>query len=247
MGAASTASGVHRIGLRSTDLHRSRHFYGDVLGFPIVLESPSMFLFLAGATPIAILGPESEPAPGDLTGPSRNRLDHLAVACPDERELQRVAAALAAHGMESTGITVEPTLNRRYVGFNDPDLIAWEFFVAPNLTTAAVMTYFDGLRRKNVDEVPFAADVVVESPLSPAITGAEAVREFLRSVFPTITDVRLQHVLADGEYAAARFEIETIYAVIPAIEWFHVVDGTIVELRPYYDARPLSAAAEPTG
>ena len=244
MAIGVTTSGIHHIALRSTDLARSRHFYGHVLGFPVVLEAPGLFLFLAGATAVAVRGPEFQTPAGDVFNPFRAGLDHLALACADERELQRVADALAAGGVDSTGVKLDLTLNRRYVAFKDPDRIAWEFYMAPNATIDAVTAYFDGLRRRDVDEVPFSANVRFESPLCPPIEGAQSVREFLKEIFPAITGVRVLQLLSEGEYAAARFELDTVYGVIPAFDWFHVVAGVIVALRPYYDPRPITSALE---
>ena len=246
MAIGPTTSGIHHVALRSTDLPRSRRFYGEALGFPVVLETPGLFLFLAGATAVAVRGPESQTPRGDVFSPFRAGLDHVALACADERELQRVATALASAGIDSTGVKVDPTLNRRYVAFKDPDRIAWEFYMAPNATIEAVTAYFDGLRGKNVDDVPFSADMQFESPLSPPITGAQAVRGFLTSMFPAITGVRVLQVLSAGDHAAARFELDTVYGVIPAFDWFHVVDGAIVALRPYYDPRPITMPSTPT-
>lgn len=247
MAILPTTAGIHHIALRSTDLARSRQFYADLLGFPVVLEAPGLFLFLAGATAVAVRGPEPQTPKGDVFSPFRAGLDHLALACADERELQRVAVALASAGIDHTGIKIDPALNRRYVAFKDPDRISWEFYMAPNATIDAVTAYFEGLRRKNLDDVPFSADVQFESPLSPPITGAQPVREFLKSVFPAMTGVRLQRVLSDGEYAAVRFELDTVYGVIPAFDSFHVIDGAIVALRPFYDPRPITSALTPAG
>jgi catechol 2,3-dioxygenase-like lactoylglutathione lyase family enzyme len=239
-----STAGVHHIALRSTDLARSRAFYADTLGFPVVLDAPGLFLFLAGATAVGVRGPDADTPDGDVFSPFRAGLDHLALACASEQELERVSKALREAGVESTGIKTDPVLNRRYVAFKDPDRIAWELYMAPNATLEAVNAYFDGLRRKNVDEVPFAADVQFESPLSPPLADAQSVRAFLRGVFPAITGVRVLQMLSDGEYAAVRFELDTIYGVIPAFDWFHVVDGRIAAARPYYDPRPITSAAE---
>jgi glyoxylase I family protein len=137
---AMTTAGVHHIALRSTDLARSRHFYAETLGFPVVLDVHEMFLFLAGSTAVAVRGPQPQTPAGDVFSPFRAGLDHLALACADERELQRVAAALASAGVENTGVKLDPTLNRHYVAFKDPDRIAWEFYMAPNGTLAASAT-----------------------------------------------------------------------------------------------------------
>ena len=241
MGIRITTAGVHHIALRATDLARSRGFYADTLGFPVVLDAPGLFLFLAGSTAVGVRGPESQTPDGDVFSPYRAGLDHLALACADEQELQRVSAALRAAGVENTGIKIDPVLNRRYVAFKDPDRIAWELYMAPSATLNAVTAYFDGLRRKNLDDVPFAPDMQFESPLSPPMSDAQSVRAFLQGVFPAITGVRVLQTLCEGEYAAVRFELDTLYGVIPAFDWFHVVDGRIIAARPDYDPRPITS------
>ena len=72
--------------------------------------------------------------------------------------------------------------------------------MAPSATLNAVNADFDGLRRKNLDDVPFAPDIQFESPLSPAMSGAQSVRAFLQGVFPAITGVRVLQTLCEGEY-----------------------------------------------
>ena len=57
-------------------------------------------------------------------------MDHIALACTDEAELARVADALAAAGVENTGVKLDETLGKRYVAFKDPDRIAWELYMA---------------------------------------------------------------------------------------------------------------------
>ena len=49
-------------------------------------------------------------------------------------------------------------------------------------SVAAVERYLNALKQKNLAEVPFAPDVVFEGPLSPKLTGAEAVKEFLNGI-----------------------------------------------------------------
>jgi len=122
--------GIHHVVLRSTDLARSRQFYTETLGFAIALDAANMFIFLAGGTAVAVRGPENGSPAGDRFDPFRVGLDHLALACTDRTELDRVAAALAAAGIESTGVKIDPTLGKPYVAFKDPDRIAWELYLA---------------------------------------------------------------------------------------------------------------------
>jgi glyoxylase I family protein len=119
---------IHHLSLRSTDLARSRRFYADILGFPVVLETPGLFLFLPGSTAIGMRGPDPPTPANDVFSPFRTGLDHLALACADERELRRGRAGRSGCGQH--GCEVDPTLNRSYVAFKDPDRIAWELYLA---------------------------------------------------------------------------------------------------------------------
>jgi glyoxylase I family protein len=236
-------TGVHHIALRVRDLEKSRSFYGKTLGLPIVLELPNFFIFLAGSTAVAIRGPEADTPKDDRFSPFRVGLDHVALGCTKQPELERVAAALARADVPNTGVKLDEVLGKRYVAFKDPEGIAWEFYSAANPAVEAVEAYFDGLRRKDLSQVPFAPSVSFESPLSPHILGVKAVTEFLSGVFPALKDVRVkQHIVEDG-YVATRFDLETTFGVIPAFDWFRVSNGLIQELRPYFDPRPMTNPA----
>lgn len=121
--------GLHHVTLRSRDLERSKLFYSETLGFPIIMELPTLVIFQAGATALVVRGPEAGTPEGDKFNPLRVGLDHIALACDDEAELERVAAALSAEGVENTGVKLDETLGKRYVAFKDPDRIAWEFYM----------------------------------------------------------------------------------------------------------------------
>ena len=124
-----TTTGVHHLALRVSDFARAKRFYTETLGFPLLLEVPNLLLFGAGGTPIAIRGPEEATPAGDQFTPFRVGLDHVALACSDEAELERVAAALGAAGIENTGVKLDAALGKRYVAFKDPDRISWEFYM----------------------------------------------------------------------------------------------------------------------
>ncbi len=122
--------GVHHVTLRSSDLERSKRFYIDILGFKLLMETPGLFLFLAGSTAFGVRGPEADTSRDDKFSPFRVGLDHIALACEDEVELERVATALTEAGVENTGAKMDETLGKQYVAFKDPDRIAWEFYMA---------------------------------------------------------------------------------------------------------------------
>lgn len=123
-------AGVHHISLRSADLERSKRFYIDTLGFSLLMEFPNLYLFQAGGSVFGVQGPGAETPNGDSFNPFRIGLDHLALACADIAELERVAAELTAAGIENGGVEFDETLGKKYISFKDPDRIAWEFYMA---------------------------------------------------------------------------------------------------------------------
>lgn len=120
--------GVHHIAVRVSDLARSKDFYLGKLGFKAVLDLPELVIFFAGTTAVALKGPEGKVANDDRFNPFRVGLDHIALGCDNRGELERVARALADHGIENTGIKLDETLQKDYVAFKDPDRISWEFY-----------------------------------------------------------------------------------------------------------------------
>lgn len=122
--------GVHHVSLRVSDYERARRFYIDTLGFEVAMEATNLLIFFAGHTAISIRCSEDQTPKGDVFNPFRVGLDHLALACSKEAELERVAAALEEAGIENTGVKLDETLGKKYVAFKDPDRIAWEFYMA---------------------------------------------------------------------------------------------------------------------
>ena len=123
-------AGVHHVSFRCADIARSRLFYIERLGFPLLMETPELFLFAAGATAFGVRAPAPSTADGDAFDPFRVGLDHVALACADAAELRRVATALTAAGVENTGVKTDDVLGKDYVAFKDPDGIKWELYMA---------------------------------------------------------------------------------------------------------------------
>ncbi len=130
MGIQIKTPGIHHLTLRSSNYERAKSFYTEQLGFEIALEKPNLFIFFAGSTAIAVRGPEAQTPEKDQFDPFRVGMDHVALACESEDELQRVAAALEREQIENTGVKTDETLGKKYVAFKDPDRISWEFYMA---------------------------------------------------------------------------------------------------------------------
>jgi len=103
----------------------------------------------------------------------------------------------------------------------------------------AVESYLNGLGAKDLSGAPFHPDLVFEGPLGPPILGAAAVREFLTGLFPVLNGIEIVRHIVDGEWCATVFRLDTAFGVIPIMDCFHVIDGQIASIRPYYDPRPV--------
>jgi glyoxylase I family protein len=117
--------GIHHINLRSSDLQASKKFYSEVIGFPVAIENEELFAFPVGGVFIVF----KKAADDTQFNPFTIGTDHIAIACESEEELNRVANELSDANIENTGVKLDPTLQKLYVAFKDPDRIQWEFYM----------------------------------------------------------------------------------------------------------------------
>jgi len=127
--ASPMKSYIHHIGLRSMDFERTKNFYTNILGFPLVMETPGLIIFLAGSVFIAFKPADPRSKEFTTFSPFEVGLDHIAITCEREEELHQFAKKLANAGVENTGVKMDPALNKLYIAFKDPDRIAWEFYM----------------------------------------------------------------------------------------------------------------------
>jgi catechol 2,3-dioxygenase-like lactoylglutathione lyase family enzyme len=121
--------GIHHIALRCKDFNVTRNFYQNILGLPLVLDTPDLMGFMAGAVFVGFRQAQVDGQAGAVFTPFNIGLDHVALTCETEDELQRFAQGLADAGVENTGVKVDETLQKLYVAFKDPDRIQWEFYM----------------------------------------------------------------------------------------------------------------------
>src|SRR5580700_12002138 len=101
-----------------------------------------------------------------------------------------------------------------------------------------VEAYIDAVRNKNIDSVPLHSDVVFEGPIR-SIRGVAAFRKGMEEFFPIVKSIEVVRLTADDDTCAAVLKVDTIFGLIPFLEYFHVADGKIVSIRVYYDPRPI--------
>ena len=125
MAVAPKTPGIHHINLRCSDLDAAKVFYQDTMGFPVVIQTTELFAFPIGGVFIVFKKAEDNAH----FNPFTIGTDHIAIACETEEELNRVAKELSEAGVENTGVKTDPTLQKQYVAFKDPDRIQWEFYM----------------------------------------------------------------------------------------------------------------------
>jgi hypothetical protein len=99
---------------------------------------------------------------------------------------------------------------------------------------AAVESYLKGLASKDLSSVPFASGITFEGPLMPKLAGRETIVGFLRSILPLIKSIEIKQHIADGEYVATVFDMETVNGVDHVVDLCRVVDGELTEIRAFY-------------
>src|SRR5215471_7742219 len=97
-----------------------------------------------------------------------------------------------------------------------------------------VEAYLNGLAKKDLSDVPFAADVTFEGPRVPRLIGRQSVVGFLTSVMPLVRRIQIQQHLVEGEFVATMFDMETVNGKDKVVDWIHVSGGQLKAIRSFY-------------
>ena len=99
---------------------------------------------------------------------------------------------------------------------------------------AIAEAYLNGLAKKDLSSVPFAADITFEGPRVPKVIGRERVVGFLTSIMPLLKRVQIKQHLVDGEFVATMFDMETVNGTDKVVDWLHVSGGQLKAIRSFY-------------
>lgn len=127
--ASPMKSYIHHICLRSMDFDVTKKFYGDSLGWKLMIDKPDLIIYLTGSVFVAFKKAEPRDKQYSSFSPFEVGLDHIAITCETEEELHRFTKKITAAGVENTGVKLDGALNKLYVAFKDPDRISWEFYM----------------------------------------------------------------------------------------------------------------------
>ncbi len=122
-------AGIHHVAIIASDYARSKTFYTEVLGLPVIAEAyraerDSWKLDLAlGDAQIELFSFPNPPA--RASRPEACGLRHLALAVED---LDRAVAHLEGHGVACEPIRVDEYTDRRFTFFADPDGLPLELY-----------------------------------------------------------------------------------------------------------------------
>jgi hypothetical protein len=101
-----------------------------------------------------------------------------------------------------------------------------------------VQKYIDAVRRNDVAGLPLHPLITFESPLG-RYEGIAAFEKGLADFVQILKGIQVLHLTADDDTCAAVLEIDTVFGLIPMLEYFNVKHAKIVSIRVYYDPRPV--------
>ena len=121
---------LHHVAIICSDYTRSRHFYTEVLGLPVIAEtyraardSYKLDLALPDGSQIELFSfPGAPPRP---SYPEAQGLRHLAFGVDD---VKAAAAQLQAQGIEVEPIRIDEITGQRFTFFADPDGLPLELY-----------------------------------------------------------------------------------------------------------------------
>lgn len=105
-------------------------------------------------------------------------------------------------------------------------------------------TYFRSWKDKDFDTLRsvLADDATFRGPLGTADDGDTCLRG-LQGMAQVITDIVIHKMVVDGPDVLTWFDLHTSIAPpAPTVNWSHVENGRITEIKVTFDAREIAAA-----
>ncbi len=123
-------TGIHHIAIICSNYEKSKHFYTNMLGFPVIREvyreerdSYKLDLQLPGGTQLELFSfPD---APARPSYPEAQGLRHLAFSTPD---IFSVKKELEGKGVMVEKVRIDEHTNRKFTFFSDPDGLPIELY-----------------------------------------------------------------------------------------------------------------------
>ena len=97
----------------------------------------------------------------------------------------------------------------------------------------------EGLQAHNFTQVPFDADVTFDGPVLQQLVGRAVVVETLTQAAHQMTDIRVKQQTVQQGHACVLFQFVAAGEEIEACDYFRVSNGSIVEIRAFFDPRPI--------
>ncbi len=121
---------IHHVAIIVSDYERSKRFYTEVLGLPVIAEthraergSYKLDLALADGSQLEVFSFPNPPA--RVSRPEACGLRHLALAVDD---LDRAVAEVVRHGVFVEPVRIDEITGRRFTFFADPDGLPLELY-----------------------------------------------------------------------------------------------------------------------
>src|SRR5207244_7511315 len=102
------ANGLSHLGLRVTNLARTKHFYVDTLGCQLVRETDGGILVNVSGMLVALYETDADSSNYDRFNPFRVGLDHLALAVEDPSILEELKRDIDAAEVRKNRVEEDP-------------------------------------------------------------------------------------------------------------------------------------------
>lgn len=118
-----------------------------------------------------------------------------------------------------------------------------------NKNILIVEQFINGLKNRDIDQLPLHQDVILHSPLRPGhiIKGRSEMRKFLADAFPKIpiTGAVIEKHITQDHCVCTHWELHVNEIKVPIFDYFEIEDDLLTVIRPYFDPAPLNKLLAP--
>ncbi len=106
---------------------------------------------------------------------------------------------------------------------------------------ALVESFLNCMASGELDRLPVAPELTVESPLTPKLSG-EAAMEYVKAVAAGTKGIQVLQHIVEGDHVATLSENETLNGRLSVFSKFRIESGRIRDVRVFYNPQGLAGS-----
>jgi len=102
-----------------------------------------------------------------------------------------------------------------------------------------VEKYLRSLNDHDLSQAPLSDNIKFDNPISGPGVGKDSFAAFITGFLASISEIKIVRHIAEGDHVATQWDVDSAFGHISVMEMYRIENGAIIEMRSYFDPKPI--------